>query len=184
MSPEQLKKISKRLSLHLRHEPETLGLILERGGWVKVEDLLKGLSKRGTTLSRDQLEEIVRESDKQRYSFDETGTRIRANQGHSVEVDLELEQTVPPEVLYHGTGTHNRLPILEEGIKKICRHHVHLSESRDTARAVGARHGKPLIFAVDSSAMGRAGFVFYRSHNGVWLTDFVPAEFLKVLGGI
>jgi putative RNA 2'-phosphotransferase len=183
MTPEQRKKISKRLSLHLRHEPQTLGLTLERGGWVKVEDLLEGLSKRGTTLNRDQLEEIVRESDKQRYSFDESRTRIRANQGHSVEVDLELEPTVPPEVLYHGTGAHNHLSILEEGIQKIWRHHVHLSERQETARAVGARHGKPLIFVVDSSAMQDAGFVFYRSSNGVWLTDFVPAGFLRVLEG-
>ena len=165
LSAEQRKKISKRLSLHLRHEPQALSLTLERGGWVQVVDLLEGLSRQGRPLSREQLEEVVRESDKQRYAFDETGTRIRANQGHSVEVDLELEEVVPPEVLYHGTPAHNRLPILEEGLKKIWRHHVHLSLERDTARAVGARHGKPLIFAVDSSAMHRAGHVFYRSHG-------------------
>jgi len=183
LSAEQRKKISKRLSLHLRHEPEALSLTLERGGWVRVQDLLEGLSKRGTTLNRDQLEEIVLSNDKQRFSFDESGEKIRANQGHSTEVDLNLEPVTPPDRVYHGTGAQNFESILVHGLEKRSRHHVHLSLERDTARGIGARHGKPLIFRVDSSAIHRAGHLFYRSHNGVWLTDFVPPQFLSVLEG-
>lgn len=179
MNREQQKRISKRLSLHLRHEPETLGLTLEPGGWVKVEDLIKGFSKVHFNITREQLETIVSENDKQRFSFDETGTKIRANQGHSKEVDLLLEPQTPPDVLYHGTATDVLETILRDGLKRMARHHVHLSTDKEMMLKVGMRHGKPVLLKVKAKEMQEAGYKFYLSANGVWLTDEVPAEFLE-----
>src|ERR1700712_429484 len=133
MEEAQLVRISKFLSKHLRHEPEALGLELEDGGWVSVDDLLVGCGRKGMRLTRAQLEEVVARNSKQRFSFDETGTRIRANQGHSVEVDLQLEPTDPPERLYHGTGHRTADVIAESGLQKMARHHVHLSPDVQTA---------------------------------------------------
>jgi putative RNA 2'-phosphotransferase len=179
MNREQQKRISKRLSLHLRHEPETLGLTLEPGGWVNVDDLIKGFSKTHFNITREQLETVVKENDKQRFSFDETGTKIRANQGHSTEVDLQLEPQKPPDILYHGTAQNVLENILKDGLQRMARHHVHLSTDKEMMLKVGQRHGKPVLLKVRAREMLEAGHKFYLSANGVWLTDEVPAEFLE-----
>jgi putative RNA 2'-phosphotransferase len=173
-------KISKFLSKHLRHDPAGLGIALAPGGWVEIEVLLAACGRRGVPISRAQLEEVVRTSDKQRFGFDETGARIRANQGHSVEVDLQLEPRAPPAELYHGTGERSLPAIFRHGLMKMSRHHVHLSADVETARKVGARHGTPAVLVVAAGAMHAAGATFYRSDNGVWLVDAVPVEFLRV----
>lgn len=169
--------ISKYLAKHLRHAPEALGLTLQTGGWVPVDDLLAASDKAGFKITYDELIECVETNDKKRFSFDDTGDLIRANQGHSVEVDLQLEETVPPEILYHGTVERFLTPIMAEGLKKGKRHHVHLSKDTETARKVGARRGKPIILIVDAGRMHRAGHKFFLSTNGVWLTDYVPRPF-------
>lgn len=171
-------KISKYLSKHLRHTPERLGLTLAPGSWVTVDELLSACAAHQFPLTRAELEEVVAASDKQRFSFDETKTRIRANQGHSVEVDLQLEPQTPPDMLYHGTGEKSMPAIEQSGLLKMSRHHVHLSRDVETARKVGMRHGRPVIFAVDAAAMQQAGFTFYCSDNGVWLVDQVPPQYL------
>lgn len=179
MDDARLTKISKYLSKHLRHQPERLGLTLASGGWVPVDTLLAAAAQHRFPITRAELDEVVTRSDKQRFAFDATGTLIRANQGHSVAIDLELTPQEPPAVLYHGTGEKSVSVILRNGLHKMSRHHVHLSPDTVTARNVGARHGRPVIFAVDTGAMQRAGHVFYRSENGVWLVDHVPPEFLR-----
>ena len=179
MKDEQVVKVSKYLSKHLRHQPERLGLTLQPGGWVEVSELLAACAKSRFPISRAQLDAVVAQNDKHRFSFDETGERIRANQGHSVEVDLALVPQMPPEVLYHGTGAGSVETIRREGILKLRRHHVHLSADQETARRVGARHGKPHLFLIDTTGMHAAGHLFYCSDNHVWLTDHVPAEFLS-----
>jgi putative RNA 2'-phosphotransferase len=175
---KNLVKTSKFLSKHLRHAPQEIGLTLEPGGWVLVSDLLTAFARKGFALTRDELEVIVTLNDKQRFAFDETGDRIRANQGHSTEVDLLFTPVEPPLTLFHGTASKNITSILESGIDRGSRHHVHLSMDAETARRVGARHGKPVILRVQSRAMHDAGFVFFKSENNVWLTDHVPAKFL------
>ncbi len=181
MTEARLVKISKYLSKHLRHDPEGLGLTLAPGGWVGVGDLLAACARQRFEVSRADLDEVVAENSKQRFSYDPTGTLIRANQGHSVEVDLQLEPSLPPELLYHGTG-HLAAPLIAQlGLEKMRRHHVHLSADTETARAVGSRHGRPVIFTVLAAPMADAGHLFYRSDNGVWLTDHVPPEFLRLL---
>ena len=181
MNETRLIKISKFLSKHLRHDPEGLGLTLAPGGWVGVDDLLAACACRRFAVSRAEMEEVVAQNSKQRFSFDPTGTRIRANQGHSVQVDLQLLPATPPALLYHGTGHQTADLIGRMGLDKMRRHHIHLSADMETARTVGARHGRPVIFAVDAAAMARAGHLFYRSDNGVWLTDTVPPEFLHLV---
>lgn len=180
LEDKRLVRLSKYLSKHLRHTPEALGLTLESGGWVPVEALLDACNRRNFRITRDELEEVVARNNKQRFSFDPTRTRIRANQGHSVEVDLQLEPVEPPAVLYHGTASQNVEAIRREGLKRMSRHHVHLSGDMSTALMVGARHGKPVVLDVDAAAMHRAGHEFYRSANGVWLVDHVPPEYLEV----
>jgi putative RNA 2'-phosphotransferase len=172
--------VSKFLSRHLRHAPEELGLTLEPGGWVAIDGVLAGAATAGFRVTREELEEVVRTCDKQRFAIDETGTKIRANQGHSVEVDLRLEPTEPPAELFHGTADRNVAAILRDGLRKMARHHVHLSPDPDTATRVGQRHGRPVILVVDTAAMRAAGHLFYRSANGVWLVDEVPARYLRV----
>ncbi|OWY63576.1 RNA 2'-phosphotransferase [cyanobacterium TDX16] len=174
-------KISKYLSKHLRHTPERLELTLAPGGWVSVDELLAAGAAHQFSLTRTELEEAIATCDKQRFSFDDTKTRIRANQGHSVEVDLQLEPQTPPDVLYHGTGERSVSAILESGLLKMSRHHVHLSKDIETARKVGMRHGGPAIFTVDAAAMHQAGFSFYCSDNGVWLVDRVPPQYLTAI---
>lgn len=174
-------KISKYLSKHLRHSPERLGLTLALGGWVTVDELLAACAAHQFPLTRTELEEVVAANDKQRFSFDEIKTRIRANQGHSVEVDLQLEPQIPPDILYHGTGERSVSAIKQSGLLKMSRHHVHLSKDVETARKVGMRHGRPAIFTVDTATMHQAGFSFYCSDNGVWLVDRVPPQYLTII---
>jgi putative RNA 2'-phosphotransferase len=173
--------VSKFLSKHLRHTPEALGLTLQPGGWVSVDDLLAASDRAGFTITYDELIECVQTNDKKRFSFDDTGDLIRANQGHSVEVDLQLEEKAPPDVLYHGTVDRFLASIMAEGLKKGKRHHVHLSKDTETARKVGARRGKPVILRVDAGKMHGQGFTFFLSANAVWLTESVPAYFLTRL---
>lgn len=181
MNAERLVKVSRYLSKHLRHQPERLGLTLAPGGWVEVDVLLEALLKHNFAVSRAELDEVVANNDKQRFSFDDTGLRIRANQGHSVEVDLQLEPAVPPSVLFHGTGAGSVENILKMGLLKFARHHVHLSADMGTVVKVGARHGKPVVFEVDAAAMHSDSYEFFCSENGVWLVDEVPPQYLKQL---
>ncbi|MBD0262528.1 MAG: RNA 2'-phosphotransferase [Tolypothrix sp. Co-bin9] len=179
MDNSRLVKISKYLSKHLRHQPQRINISLCPGGWVAVDELLAACKKHQFPISREELDLVVANNDKQRFSFDSTGTLIRANQGHSVEVDLQLEAVVPPDVLYHGTGHKAVESILQTGLSKMSRNHVHLSEDIVTATTVGARHGKPVVFAVKTKAMYHAGYEFYCSDNNVWLVDNVPPEYLQ-----
>jgi putative RNA 2'-phosphotransferase len=179
MSEKRLITISKYLSKYLRHAPKDLDLTLQPGGWVPVDDLLDAAGRHGFDIDHDELIECVETSDKKRFSFDHTGELIRANQGHSVEVDLQLEQCEPPEVLYHGTVERFLTAILTEGLDRGRRHHVHLSKDVETARKVGARRGKPVILTVDAGRMHRDGCKFFVSANGVWLTDAVPPGYLS-----
>jgi putative RNA 2'-phosphotransferase len=181
MNEKHRVRVSKFLSRVLRHVPGDAGLSLEPGGWVPVADLLAGAAAAGVPLTPDDLAEVVRTSDKQRFAFDESGAKIRANQGHSAEVDLQLEPADPPAVLYHGTGHATADAIARGGLLKMARHHVHLSPDTATAAKVGARHGRPVLFAVDAAGMHRAGHVFFRSANGVWLVEHVPPEYLRLL---
>ena len=156
MNETRLVKISKFLSKHLRHDPEGLGLTLAPGGWVPVDELLAACAKRHMAVSRAELAEVVAQNSKQRFSFDDTGTLIRVNQGHSVAVDLQLAPVMPPDMLYHGTG-HQTAPIVaREGLHKMSRNHVHLSRDVPTAQAVGARHGRPVVFQINAAAMAAA----------------------------
>ncbi|MCF4967831.1 RNA 2'-phosphotransferase [Nostoc sp. CMAA1605] len=179
MDAARQTKISKFLSKHLRHTPELLGLTLAPGGWVSVDELLNACAARQFPVSRTELEQVVVNNDKQRFAFDETKTKIRANQGHSVKVELQLQPQIPPEILYHGTGEKSVPAILKSGLLKMSRHHVHLSTDVETARKVGMRHGRPVIFVVNAIAMYQAGFTFYCSENGVWLVDHVPPQYLS-----
>jgi putative RNA 2'-phosphotransferase len=181
LDEKSLVKRSKYLARHLRHQPEALGLTLDPGGWVAVDALLAAMRRHDIELSRAQLDEIVARNNKQRFSFDETGTRIRANQGHSIPVDLQLAPATPPDALYHGTSKATIGPILREGLQKMRRQHVHLSRDKATAIKVGSRHGAPIVLLVDAAAMARDGYQFFLSDNGVWLTDHVPPRYLRVL---
>ncbi len=170
-------RLSKRLSYHLRHHPEEIGLALGPGGWVDVGELLAALARNGVPVTRAELEEVVAWNPKQRFALD--GDRIRANQGHSIEIDLQLAPAEPPDVLYHGTGERLVVLIRAEGLKKMSRHHVHLSADVEVARTVGARHGRPVVLTVDAAAMRRDGAVFYCTENRVWLVDEVAPKYLK-----
>jgi putative RNA 2'-phosphotransferase len=175
----RLVTVSKYLSKHLRHQPEALGLTLEPGGWVCIDTLLQAAADNGFRISYDEFLECVETNDKQRFSIDDSGDRVRANQGHSVAVDLQLDPKEPPGQLYHGTVERFLESIEAQGLLKGRRQHVHLSLDRATATKVGARRGKPIILIVDAAGMHLAGHVFYVSTNGVWLTDRVPPQFLK-----
>lgn len=181
MDEKKLVKISKYLSKHLRHQPERLGLILEDGGWIAVENLLNACARHNFPVSISELKEVVEKNDKKRFSFDASGRKIRANQGHSIEIDLQLKPQTPPDALYHGTAERNEDSIKEHGLLKMARHAVHLSVDIETARRVGARHGKPLIFKVDAKKMATEGFEFFVSENGVWLVDAIPPQFLEIV---
>ena len=177
MQPRAVK-VSKYLAKYLRHAPHELGLELQPGGWVPVDDLLAAAEKNGFPISYDELVECVETNDKQRFAFDVSGELIRANQGHSVEVDLQLKEREPPEFLYHGTVERFLPSILEEGLIRGKRHHVHLSKDVETARKVGSRRGKPVILQVDAGRMHWDGRKFLLSANGVWLTDSVAPAYL------
>ena len=174
---DNLTKVSKYISLILRHKPETIGITLDEHGWANVKDLINGANKTHK-LDMKMLEEIVATDDKQRYAFNEDKTLIRANQGHSINVDVELEELRPPEYLWHGTGTKYVESIRATGLIPKSRLYVHMSESYMTAVQTGARHGKPMVFCVKAEDMYKDGYKFYKSANGVWLTKFVPIEYL------
>lgn len=171
------KGISKYISLILRHKPEVIGITLDEHGWADVSELIEGIRK-STDFDMAMLEKIVAEDEKQRYSLNEDKTLIRANQGHSIPVDVELEQKTPPAILWHGTGEKFTGPIDSMGLIPKSRLYVHLSLDQDTARKVGARHGKPVIYQVDAEAMNNDGYEFFLSANGVWLTKVVPVQYL------
>ena len=176
-----LIQTSKFLSLILRHQPEKIGLTLDPQGWVAVDQLLAACTAHRHPLTREVLQKVVAENNKQRFAFSDDGLRIRASQGHSQPVDLGYQAQVPPDVLYHGTATPNLPSIQVSGLEKRKRHHVHLSVDRETAIAVGKRYGQPVVLEVLAGQMAAAGLPFYVSANGVWLTDHVPPEYLHVL---
>ena len=180
MSEANNKRKSKFLSLVLRHEPQAAGVTLDDAGWVGVDDLLAGCARAGVAITPDELRDIVRTSDKQRFALSEDGTRIRANQGHSVEVELGHAPAVPPEMLWHGTADRHLDSIRTQGLHKGERHHVHLSPNAQTASAVGRRHGRLVLIEVESGRMHRDGAVFHLTPNGVWLVDHVPAAYLRL----
>jgi putative RNA 2'-phosphotransferase len=169
---------SKFLSLVLRHKPEEIGLVLDQNGWASIDELIALANARGTKLSGPEIESIVENSDKKRFAISADGTKIRANQGHSVDIALGLEPQTPPERLYHGTATRFLESIHATGLHSASRQHVHLSTDLATAEKVGSRHGKPVILTVDAGQMARDGHLFYLSENGVWLTETVPAKYL------
>ena len=171
---------SKFLSLILRHKPQVIGITLDEHGWADVDELVAGIAKT-RPFNREMLEEIVRTDEKQRYSFNGDKTLIRANQGHSIPVDVELERKEPPEFLWHGTGQKSVPSILREGLLPMSRLYVHLSSDPETAKKVGSRHGKSVVFLVKAAQMAEDGYDFYLSANKVWLTKAVPAAYLKEL---
>ena len=176
-----LKKLSIFISLLLRHKPEVIGLTLDPHGWAAVDELLEKINVSGRYhIDRAILDEIVRTDSKQRYSFSDDGTKIRANQGHSIPVDVELEKAVPPALLYHGTGERFVAGIMREGLKPMSRLYVHLSKDEVTAKKVGSRHGKPVVLTVDAKKMTEDGYSFYLSANHVWLTKNVPVKYLDI----
>lgn len=176
---DRLVRISKFLSLVLRHRPEKIGLTLGEGGWVTVSALLRACETAGLALSLEELREVVHTNDKQRFAFSPDGSLIRASQGHSVKVELGYEPTMPPAILYHGTAERFLPSIKQHGLTKGRRHHVHLSDNRKTARAVGGRRGKAVVLEIASGRMQRDGHIFFRSANGVWLTESVPVEYIS-----
>lgn len=177
----RLIKISKYLSYHLRHRPDLLGLKLAPGGWVEVDRFLAAANRHNFSLTETELKQVVEQNDKQRFSFNDWGNLIRANQGHSVTVNLQLKPIAPPKILYHGTHRSVVSAIQKRGLRKMNRHHVHLSADIATAISVGARRGDPVIFQIDALKMSQANYQFYRSENGVWLTEFVPVTYLKIV---
>lgn len=178
-----LIRTSRYISMILRHQPQKIGITLDEHGWANVDELIEGVN-RTHTLDFSMLEEIVATDDKQRYSFNEDKTLIRANQGHSIPVDVELEETIPPEYLYHGTGEKYVTSIDNIGLIPKGRLYVHLSKDIQTAVKVGSRHGKPVVYRINSKRMADDGFKFYLSVNGVWLTDRVPVEYLEKMSKI
>ena len=161
----------------MRHKPEAIGLDLDNYGWAKIDDLM---NKSPHKITREILEYVVETNDKKRFIISEDGQKIRANQGHSIEINLDLPATTPPPVLLHGTATRFIDAIFQDGLKKMNRQHVHLSVDVETAQKIGSRHGKPIILLIDTKAMAEAGFEFYISKNGVWLTDNVPIKYLSI----
>lgn len=172
-------KLGRFISLVLRHEPEAAGIRLDEHGWADVEELLEGVRGTGRLIDLETLERIVRENNKQRYSFNQDHSKIRANQGHSISVDVELKRAQPPELLYHGTAERFLPSIQEKGICRMERQYVHLSGTFQTALQVGQRHGRPVVLTIDALSMARDGIIFYRSENGVWLCEHVPVKYLR-----
>lgn len=172
--------ISKFLSYVLRHKPEVIDITLDDAGWVNVDRLLHAMKAAGKTVSRELLDEIVRTNDKQRFAFNDDGTKIRASQGHSIQIDLGLRAATPPDVLYHGTATRFLKAILADGLLPQGRQYVHLSPDEPTALRVGQRHGKPVILRIDAGAMHADGHTFFLSANGVWLTACVPPTYFHL----
>ncbi|PKW08777.1 putative RNA 2'-phosphotransferase [Streptomyces sp. 1222.5] len=180
MDERRTVKVSKYLSKHLRHQPERIGLALDPGGWVGIDTLITAAAAHGFRFTREELDHVVATNDKRRFVIE--GGRIRASQGHSVEVDLGLPPATPPPYLYHGTVARNLDAIRAEGLRPMNRHDAHLSADRETATRVGARRGRPVVLTVDAGAMHRDGHVFHVSANGVWLTKAVPPGYLRLPG--
>ncbi|MGI5291518.1 RNA 2'-phosphotransferase [Nonomuraea polychroma] len=178
MDERRLVRISKYLARHLRHDPQRIGITLDAHGWVPVDELLRAAAEHGFPITAAELWEVVEGNDKRRYAIE--GGRIRASQGHSVPVDLDLPEVEPPEVLYHGTVTRFVEAIKKEGLRPMSRHHVHLSPDRETAARVGARRGVPVVLVVAAGKMHADGHVFRRSANEVWLVDIVPPGYLLI----
>jgi putative RNA 2'-phosphotransferase len=178
MDNRELVRLSKFLSLVLRHRPQKIRLTLDEQGWTPVDHLISQANRHGVPLTPAVLEQVVRQNDKQRFAFSEDGLRIRASQGHSIDIDLGLEPIKPPAVLYHGTAAHFLPSIREKGLIAGRRDHVHLSADEATALKVGQRHGRPVVLQVQAAEMHTAGHPFYRSANSVWLTAHVPTTFL------
>ncbi|MEV4042027.1 putative RNA 2'-phosphotransferase [Streptomyces sp. SAI-195] len=177
MQQERSVKVSKYLSKHLRHQPERIGLTLDEGGWAEIDTLIAAAAAHGFRFTREELDHVVATNDKRRFAVE--GTRIRASQGHSIDVDLQLPSAAPPPYLYHGTVARHLEAIRAEGLRPMNRHAVHLSPDRETATRVGARRGRPVVLPVDAAAMHRDGHVFHVSANGVWLTQHVPSRYLR-----
>jgi len=178
MNEKERTRVSRFLSLVLRHKPGEIGLQLDAQGWADVAELIERAAAKGKIFTAQDLEEIVATNDKQRFAYSEERTKIRASQGHSVEVELQLEETTPPDQLYHGTVEKYLRAIQAQGLRKMNRHHVHMSSDTITAEKVGERRGEAVILTINSGDMSRDGFVFYLSANGVWLTDQVPVKYI------
>jgi putative RNA 2'-phosphotransferase len=178
MNEKERTRLSKFLSLVLRHEPGKIGITLDQAGWVNVGELLEAMRRHGPAMSRESLLHIVETSEKKRFALSDDGLRIRASQGHSVEVELGYAPATPPDLLYHGTVDRFISSIRQTGLVKGARHHVHLSADEATAMKVGDRRGRALLLKIDAAAMAREGLLFYVSANGVWLTDHVPSRFI------
>jgi putative RNA 2'-phosphotransferase len=176
---KQLSKLSKLMSLVLRHTPEEIGLVLDDQGWADVEDLITKMNQYGTSCSKSLIVQIVENSDKQRFAFSSDQSRIRANQGHSVAIDLALTPQQPPDFLFHGTATKFLASIWEKGLLAGKRQYVHLSTDQETARSVGMRHGQAVVLQVNTGLMYQEGFIFFLSENGVWLTKNIPVKYLN-----
>jgi putative RNA 2'-phosphotransferase len=176
---KELNKISKYFSFLLRHEPQAIGLQLDENGWASIEELIEKTTD--FKLDRNMIEVVVETNDKQRFSISKDGLFIRANQGHSIEIDLDLIAQEPPSVLMHGTAERFMVNILDKGLSKMERHHVHLTESSAVAQSVGSRYGKPIILSIAAKEMYEDGFKFYKSANNVWLVDSVPVKYIKIM---
>lgn len=181
LSEKEATRLSKFLSFVLRHQPQTIGLTLDENGWADVTGLLQKLKTKGFNVDRTALQHVVATNNKKRFAFNEDETKIRASQGHSINVALGLEESIPPAILYHGTAQKNTAAILQKGLLKQSRQHVHVSKDVETAINVGKRHGVPVVFEVRAEAMLCDGHAFYLSANGVWLTETVPAKYLRLL---
>lgn len=179
MTGGRIVKISKFLSLVLRHQPEKIGLRLDEAGWAEVDELIEACRAHGMAVTIEELRHVVANNDKKRFSFSDDGLSIRASQGHSIEIGLGYEPATPPEILYHGTAEQFLDSIRAQGLLKGKRHHVHLSADVETATKVGQRHGKPVVLEVKAGEMLRDGFTFHLSANGVWLTEHVPVFYLE-----
>jgi putative RNA 2'-phosphotransferase len=175
----KLESTSKFLSYVLRHRPESISLALDSEGWAKIDQLIRLANGQGKELTRELLLKIVATSDKQRFAVSLDGSRIRANQGHSIQVNLNLHPQIPPKILFHGTATRFIASIRTQGLVAGARQYVHLSVDRSTALQVGRRYGKPLLLEVNALAMSHSGYEFFMSQNGIWLTQAVPVDFIS-----
>ena len=173
------KSTSKFLSLVLRHQPDLIGVELDESGWIEVDVLLEAIARHGKSLTRELLESVVADNDKQRFAISADGLRIRANQGHSVDVSLGYQPEAPPEILYHGAPEKFISAIRKDGLQKMKRHDVHLHEDTEVAEQVGRRRGSPVILTIRSGDMHRDGYEFTVTPNHVWLTDHVPADYIS-----
>jgi len=181
MNEKDKKHISKFLSLVLRHAPEEIHLILDNNGWADTAELIEKCKTKNIYFNIEELTEIVETNDKKRFAFNEDKSKIRASQGHSIDIEIGLNPIEPPTYLYHGTSINTVDLIQESGIQKMNRQHVHLSQDTDTAIKVGSRHGKPKVFKVNAHTMFEDGIKFFKSENGVWLTDFVDKKYIELI---